>query len=567
MADLWVNLLRTAGWRRVAVLTALSLATALTELIGALALVPLLVLYSQPEAVADGTGITAWLASLARPLGLGGLLAIFVASVLLRAILQHKRTMAALGCEIAVVDGLRAQTFTGLLAADWRALSGMRQARNRAVLINTIDRVGLLVHQLANIIALGVTLAALTLAALLLSPGVALAAIFLGMAVLVAYRGMRRRADDLGDRLGRAYETIYDRLEENLDSLRLIKSLGREREAGDAVGASLGDLREAQRGLSRDLGLARIVLHGGGAVSLALLAWWALEVRDVPLAVLLPLLAVMVRALPLLGSLQELLQQIATHAPAWRDARELLAEVTVARERGADAPARAVAPVIPSFDETLRLENIHFAHRADRAALAGLDLELGAHETIAIEGPSGSGKSTLADIMGGLLAPDKGAVLLDGIALDRGERAGWRSQVSYVHQEPMLPAPTIRANLQWGAADADDAAMLEVLEGAGGAFVADLPDGLDTSVGGSARALSGGERQRIALARALLRQPRLLILDEATSALDPAADAVIADTVARLRGRFAIAVFAHRGALLDLAPRRYRLERGRLTQL
>ena len=134
-----------------------------------------------------------------------------------------------------------------------------------------------------------------------------------------------------------------------------------------------------------------------------------------------------------------------------------------------------------------------------------------------------------------------------------------------MQQEPLLFDATIRENLLWAEPQADEARLREVLVQAAAGFVFDLPEGLDTRTGASGRQLSGGERQRIALARALLRRPSLLILDEATSALDAANEAAICEAIGQLRGRLTMVIIGHRGALSELAERRIELAEGRLS--
>ena len=154
---------------------------------------------------------------------------------------------------------------------------------------------------------------------------------------------------------------------------------------------------------------------------------------------------------------------------------------------------------------------------------------------------------------------------LDGTALDPAARRGWREQVAYVQQEPVLFHTTIRENLRWAFPAADDAALDAALRDAAAHFVFALPEGLDTLVGDRGGRLSGGERQRIALARGLLRAPALLILDEATSALDAVSEAAVAEAIAGLHGRLTILIIGHRGALADLADRSLQLENGRIV--
>jgi ATP-binding cassette, subfamily C, bacterial len=140
---------------------------------------------------------------------------------------------------------------------------------------------------------------------------------------------------------------------------------------------------------------------------------------------------------------------------------------------------------------------------------------------IAIVGRTGAGKSSLADLLLGLLSPDNGTLLVDGIPLDGALLGHWRRSVGYVPQDNFLFNDTIRANLLWAYPEASEDDFREALSiAAADGFIGKLPEGLDTVVGERGLRLSGGERQRLGLARALLCRPTLLILDEATSALD-----------------------------------------------
>jgi ATP-binding cassette subfamily C protein len=193
-----------------------------------------------------------------------------------------------------------------------------------------------------------------------------------------------------------------------------------------------------------------------------------------------------------------------------------------------------------------------------------ISAEIPAHRVTALIGPSGSGKSTLADLACGLLEPDDGQILIDGTPLDAQARRAWRGRVAYVQQDPVIFFGTMRQNLACANRSADDDAMWRALDAASATFARSLPQGLDTLLGEGARRLSGGERQRLMLARALMREPDLLVLDEATSALDAENDAAIAEAIAALKGRLTIIIICHRGAMLALADKTITLQGGRL---
>jgi ATP-binding cassette subfamily C protein len=192
----------------------------------------------------------------------------------------------------------------------------------------------------------------------------------------------------------------------------------------------------------------------------------------------------------------------------------------------------------------------------------GLDLEIPRGELTAIIGASGAGKTTIVDLVTGLVRPDAGRVLVDGVALEELDLARWRRCIGYVTQETLLFNDTIRTNVTLGDPELGDADVERALREAGAAdFVRARPEGIAAPVGERGALLSGGQRQRIAIARALVRRPKLLILDEATAALDPDAEAAVWATVAELRGKTTVVAISHQPALLGVADRTYRIEK------
>lgn len=555
-------LLALADRRRLALILALAALGALTEGIGFVLLIPLLAVVVGKSDGTEGLLSPAahWLEAQGMQPSLGALLAGFALLVILRALADYVRVIASMRQSIAIVDGLRERAFAALLAADWRVLARMRLSDTRAMLISEIDRTAIAIDQLGALVRIAIGLIAIGLAALAISPLVAAAGALAGAVVFALYGGMRRRARSLGEALGKQYRAVHGLLEENLDALRAIKSFGKEAAARERVLGGFRALREVRVRFMADSLLARSLLQIGGAVLVALSVWLAFERWQVPAIVILPLVALFARALPQFGALLDCWQLWAHAAPAVVAADRLIRETEAAAEQ---LPGRIAT--IPGLTRAITLENVSLSHREGIATLQGVSLTLAAGETVALVGPSGAGKSTLADILGGLIAPDSGRMLIDGMPLDPAMRHGWRRQVAYVDQNPALFHGSVRDNLRWADPEADDARISEVLGMAAAGFVLELPGGLDCPLGERGRQLSGGERQRIVLARALLRDPALLILDEATSALDSAADEAIARAIAGLAGQRTILIIGHRGALTASAPRVIALEAGRIT--
>jgi ABC-type multidrug transport system fused ATPase/permease subunit len=200
----------------------------------------------------------------------------------------------------------------------------------------------------------------------------------------------------------------------------------------------------------------------------------------------------------------------------------------------------------------IRFEHVSHQHNADQAGAANvgvqdIQLDLPPGHMVALVGPSGSGKTTLAMLACGLLRPQQGHITVDGVELQTIEPRAWRRHVGWVPQDALLGDGSVRDNLVFGLGEVDDARIDALLRETGCAeFVARLPEGLDTPLGHHGHRLSGGERQRLALARALLREPRLLVLDEPTSALDGESERMVLTALARTRSERTTLVIAHR---------------------
>ena len=216
----------------------------------------------------------------------------------------------------------------------------------------------------------------------------------------------------------------------------------------------------------------------------------------------------------------------------------------------------------------VRLEDVSFSYPSRSASvLEGVDLELWPDETVALVGRSGAGKSTLALLVIGLALPQDGRVLVDGRELDEASLPSWRRSVAWVPQRATLFAGTVADNIRLGEPSADEARVVAAARLAGAdELVARLPDGYATVVGDGGRTLSAGETQRIALARAFLRDARLVVLDEPSANLDPGNAHAVAEAVARLATGRTTLVIAHRPELVERADRVVRLEGGRLGE-
>ncbi len=215
----------------------------------------------------------------------------------------------------------------------------------------------------------------------------------------------------------------------------------------------------------------------------------------------------------------------------------------------------------------LHLEDVRFAHVPSEPVLRGVSIDVAPGTITALVGATGSGKSTVVSVVSRLLDPDGGRVLLDGVDVADLTHDALATAVAVAPQSTFLFDDSVRHNVTLGADLGDDLVweVLDVVQAA--AFVRALPDGLDTQLGERGTSLSGGQRQRLALARALIRRPRLLVLDDATSALDPEVEQRILGALAswtQADGGLTVLVVAYRKATIALADQVVHMAEGRI---
>jgi subfamily B ATP-binding cassette protein MsbA len=221
------------------------------------------------------------------------------------------------------------------------------------------------------------------------------------------------------------------------------------------------------------------------------------------------------------------------------------------------------------LEQSIQFDNVGFAYRSDRTVLEQVNLSLRKGEVVALVGPSGAGKSTLADLLPRFFDPSSGRILLDGQPLEALPLEAVRSLFGIVTQEAILFHDTVHQNIAFGLPEGS-ASREAVIEAARVAnahdFIEALPQGYDTVIGDRGHTLSGGQRQRLTIARAILRDPQVLILDEATSNLDTESERLVQDALQHLmQGRTAL-VIAHRLSTVQHADRIVVLQEGRIVE-
>jgi subfamily B ATP-binding cassette protein MsbA len=275
------------------------------------------------------------------------------------------------------------------------------------------------------------------------------------------------------------------------------------------------------------------------------------------------LLAFLTLVLRLLQPLKQLSQMRTTAQASLASAERLFEILDSPAEFQLDRGTRDTA----EFEGDLRFEGVSFSY-GDAPVLKDIDLTARKGEVVALVGPSGSGKSTLVDLIPRFYEPAQGRIVLDGVDTREIKLPALRALTGIVSQETVLFHDTVRNNIAYGAPGQYSQQQIEAAANAANAhsFIIELPQGYDTLLGERGTRLSGGQRQRLAIARALLTDPPILILDEATSALDTESERLVQEAIDRLlRGR-TVFVIAHRLSTIARADQILVLDRGKIVE-
>ncbi|MBZ9739628.1 MULTISPECIES: ABC transporter ATP-binding protein [unclassified Mesorhizobium] len=464
------------------------------------------------------------------------------------------------------INRLRMNLFESIGKARWGVFTRMRGSDLDHALTGDIDRVQGAAFSLLMLVQIAVLLAGYLIISMFISPVMTLFAVVIGMLMFVALQPFRARATAFGRVLTSNRQDQYRTVSEFLGGIKVAKSLNVEASYFAQLQATLERMKADNIAYVRNSSIGTAVFQVASVMGLSVFIYVALVRFNLSLAEIVVLLLVFMRIAPRFMDMQTQAQQVLINLPAYTAMRSLQARFDAEREPG-HAGLEGTRKL--ALDTGLNIRDVSFTYDdAGKPVVSDITFGLPAGKVTALIGPSGSGKSTIADMLLGLLEPTAGKILVDGVEIDAGNRRRWRDQVAYVPQDVFLLHDTIAANLRLAAPQASDEELWIALRAAhAGEFVERLDLRLKTVVGDRGVRLSGGERQRIALARALLRKPSLLILDEATSALDWQNQSLIARSIDGLRGAMTILTIAHRPSMIAFADWVVAMEDGRVVEV
>lgn len=570
--ELWAYLehfLTHMRWRAVGVL-ALMVLISLTEGVGLITLAPLLELIGlSAEGGTVGqlaTFVAQVIASLGLPITLLSVLAFYVGVVVVGALLARWQAVASSALVEAYLAEVREELYGAVIRAEWLFFARQRASDLTHALTGEVDRIGdaagMFLGLLVKLLIAGIYLSL----AFALSPAMTLAVLACGGVLLLFVAPEAHRARAKGEAISAADEAVYAAVGEHLAGMKVAKAHGVEARHQSIFASLNRHLAATYTSAAQHRAQVQAYFTVGSALTLGVALYLAFDLLALSTAGVLMLLFLFSRLVPMLIGVQRGYVELLGAMPAFSRVIELKKRFESAAEHYPQGLPLTSQPSRLELQHELQFTDVSFNYGEALPVLRELNLTLEAGKVTAVVGSSGAGKSTLADLAVGLVAPTAGVIKLDGVALDAERRLAWRQRVGYVTQDTFLFHDTVRANIQIAREGAGDAVILEALQTAAGGFVTALPEGLETVLGDRGLRLSGGERQRLALARALVREPALLVLDEATSALDTENERRVQRAIHKLRGQVTLLIIAHRLSTVRQADVIHVLEAGQLVE-
>jgi len=559
------NLTSLMPWKVVLALT-LMVILSLNEAVSLLILVPLLGLVGLDVGQGSLGQIDVMVSGFFSYLGLKPtlvlVLVLYVIVISISALLTRYQTLQTSQIQYQFANHLRQRLYNAITNSNWLFFSRMKSSSLAHALTNEIDRVSTGTGQFLIFIASIMILVVYIIFALELA-GVFTGVIFaVGVFILLILRRRASRSRTSGEDITTTTRDLYYSIMQHLDGMKTIKSFGMQDENIIVFKDQSNQVASNYLRAIRSYADVKLLFDVGTVVVLAVMVFFLIEVVKLPTASLFLLIYLFVKMIPQFSTVQRAYQYFINMLPAFGNVMDLEEQFLE------NCETSKLDEGSIELKEKITFEKVNFSYRdEDHFTLIDLDLEIPSGNTIALAGPSGAGKSTVADLVMGLISPDRGKVTVDGKPVTGSTIASWRNSIGYVAQETFLFNESIRFNLKLASPDASEDDLMEALKMAAAyCFVSQLPEGMDTVIGDRGVRLSGGERQRLALARALLRKPSLLIMDEATSNLDSENEKKILKAIDGIHGEVTILLIAHRISTIKNADQIYLMNHGKIQE-
>lgn len=542
-----------------------ALLASITEGFGLGFLLAFLQSLTSPDAPPVQTGIEwfdVWILGVNAPVNqrLYRVSGLIVAATCIRAVFNYLAQYYTLTSEVTLIDRLRKRVFEQLQSQRLSYFSQTRSGELVDVLTSEMERIRNAFGAMSFLMTRAFTLLVYAIAILLLSWQLSLISILLFGGLAFGFSKLNKRVRRRSTRTSQASGRLTSIAIEFINGIRTVQAFSAQDFERRRFYQSSTGLVQEWKTVYRLSCLVRPLAEASATFVLVGMIILALTNRIMPVASLLTFLFILFRMVPYSQDLLGVFSHLSTMMGSVENIKRLLSDEG---KQFFEDGTRS----FPGLFHGIEFVAVDFGYDPDHLVLKDINLCIEKGKTTALVGASGSGKSTLADLISRFYDPTAGRVLLDGIDLREFEIDSVRHRLAIVSQDTFIFNASVRSNIAYGSEQATDSEVYEAARLANALeFILEMPEGFETKLGDRGIRLSGGQRQRIAIARALLRNPEILILDEATSALDSVSERLIQEALEKLSvGRTVLAI-AHRLSTISGADKIVVLEQGRIVE-
>lgn len=461
-----------------------------------------------------------------------------------------------------LLENLRNKAMHELLHSKWKYLGKISTGELSNKLLVESDKSAEAVIAVVLMIAYIVQLTVYVILAFILSWNLSLVALCTLVLAAITSKRLISRVKDYGDKGVNANNAYNRQIVDVFKGSKLVRSFAIEEFILERLNKLNARATSIQAKILVNQSLMKFEIQALISSALVLILFIAVNVLNIEVTTLLIFLYIVLRVAPKFFSLQGQLYSYNANSPSLQIVDKLIYDSIHNKELLNNSFVNS-----PKLKSSIELRDVSFKYNnQDTLVLQNISVEIKKSEFIAIVGPSGSGKSTLLDILMGLITPTSGQVTIDGKCLTELDINAYKAQIGFVPQESMLFDGTIKDNLNLNQFH-DQSRINEALKIAQVYdFISGLPKGLDTEVGEGGSNLSGGQRQRLSIARALIRNPKILILDEATSSLDSRSELLFQNAIEEISSNHTLIVVAHRLSTIKKAKKIIVIDQGKLVE-
>lgn len=484
---------------------------------------------------------------------------IFIAFVL-RAVVQWMFEYVRASITTDYERNTRRDLYRKFLNADWSFLVKQKLGHTENDIMLGVSTTTKLFSGFATSIMHFTTLAAYIVVAMAISVEITLATLFIGVVVLLVFRPLLRKTRGYGSTMLAMGKKLAHDINERVVGLKSIKANGREREVAEGMYGMFDQFRLTRLQQTMTRALTTAAIQPVTVLFIGLVFFYAFNRPGFELSSFIVIIFLIQRIFLYVDRAQATLHEMNQQIPYAHSVVKFMTDFEAHKETNT-----GTKPF--KFENAIMFEHVSFSYRPKNAVLKEVDLAISYGETVGIIGPSGAGKTTIADLLLRLLRPTSGAIRVDGTPLEGISLESWRKHVAYVSQEFFLLNDSVFANIRFYDESVTEEDAWDAIKAVGlSDVVKSMSQGIHTVVGERGLDLSAGQRQRISLARALVRDPDILVLDEATSALDGESEQAIHEALAALRGTMTMVIIAHRLSTVMETDKIIVVEKGRIAE-